>query len=160
MATVFINIGSNLGDRRRNLSKAIAAIEKDFGYFELSHSVESAPLGFDSDNAFLNIGMMFFSELSPRDILIKLQNIEKTISSEPHRNSDGSYKDRIIDIDIIAIDDMVIDTDELKVPHPLMAQRRFVLEPLAELAPMWVHPQLKKTAGALLSELTLRLRPH
>lgn len=153
MSNIFLNIGSNLGDRRRNLSRAVAAIEKEFGYFELSHSVESTPWGFDSPNNFLNIGMMIVSSLPPHEILLKLQDIEKAISPDSHRTPDGSYADRLIDIDIIAIDDMVIDSPELKVPHPEMAKRRFVLEPLAELAPFWHHPTLHKTPGELLCEL-------
>ena len=150
---VFLNIGSNLGDRRKNLSRAVAAIEKEFGYFELSHAVESKPWGFYSDNDFLNIGMMIISDLQPLEILRKLQEIEREMGSESHRNPDGTYTDRLIDIDIIAIDDIVIDTPELQIPHPRMAERRFVLEPMAELARFWTHPVLKKTPGEMLHEL-------
>ena len=142
MNHIFLNIGSNVGNRRMNLSRAVAAIEKEFGYFELSHTVESEPWGFDSHNEFLNVGMMVLSDLPPLEILHKLQAIERSISPEPHRNPDGSYADRVIDIDIIAIDDLVIDSPELQVPHPRMAERPFVLEPLAELAPLWRHPLL------------------
>lgn len=150
---VFLNIGSNLGDRRRNISRAVAALEREFGYFELSHSLESAPWGFDSENSFLNIGMMIISDLPPLEILHKLQSIEKAIGPGSHRNPDGSYADRLIDIDIIAIDDMVIDTPELQIPHPRMAERRFVLEPLAELAPFWVHPLSGKSPADMLRKL-------
>lgn len=153
MSNVFLNIGSNLGDRRKNLSKAVSAIEKEFGYFELSHAVDSRPWGFESENDFLNIGMMIISDLQPVEILHKLQEIERELGSESHRNPDGSYADRLIDIDIIAIDDMVFDTPELQVPHPRMSERRFVLEPLAELAPFWRHPLLHKTPGQLLAEI-------
>ena len=153
MSNVFLNIGSNLGDRRKNLSRAVAAIEKEFGYFELSHVIESDPWGFDSDNLFLNLGMMILSELQPEEILHKLQKIEREIGSTSHRNADGSYADRLVDIDIIAIDDRVIDTAELQVPHPRMHERSFVLEPMAELAPFWIHPVLNKSPGQMLSEL-------
>ena len=153
MSTVFLNIGSNRGDRRRNISRAVAAIEKEFGYFELSHSVESEPWGFESSNPFINIGMMILSDLTPIEILHKLQDIERRLSSTSHRNPDGSYTDREIDIDIIAIDEIVIDSPELQIPHPHMAQRRFVLDPLAELAPFWTHPILRKTPTQLLSAL-------
>ena len=152
--TIFLNIGSNLGDRRRNLSRAVAAIEKEFGYFELSHTVESAPWGYDSPNAFLNVGMMIISELKPEEILRKLQSIERELNPAPHRNPDGSYADRLVDIDIIAIDDMVIDTPTLQVPHPRMAERPFVLEPLEELAPAWRHPILGLTAGEMRGRLS------
>lgn len=151
--TIFLNIGSNLGNRRMNLSRAVAAIEKEFGYFELSHVVESHPWGYDSPNPFLNVGMMILSDLPPHEILNKLRSIEQSISPLAHRNADGSYADRLIDIDIIAIDGLVIDTPELQIPHPRMAERRFVLEPLAELAPFWRHPILGPTPGELLSRL-------
>ena len=150
---VFLNIGSNLGNRRMNLSRAVAAIEKEFGYFELSHTLESEPWGYESDHPYLNVGMMIISDLPPTKILHKLKEIEKAFSPESHRNPDGTYADRVVDIDIIAIDYMVIDSHELQVPHPRMAQRRFVLEPMVELAPFWSHPVLNKTPGEMLSEL-------
>lgn len=147
----FINIGSNLGDRRRNLSRAVAAIEKEFGYFELSHTVESEPWGYASLNPYLNVGMMFISELEPVEVLRRLQTIEAGLNASPHRTAEGGYADREVDIDIIAVDDLMVDTPELTVPHPRMAERRFVLEPLAELAPFWVHPRLGLTPAQLLS---------
>lgn len=146
MRHVFLNIGSNLGDRRRNLSRAIAAIEKEFGYFELSHTVESEPWGFESEHPFLNVGMMVISDLEPIEILHRLQAIEKSISPESHRRPDGGYVDRVIDIDIIAIDDLVVDTPELTLPHPRMEERPFVMGPMMELAPLWRHP-LRERGG-------------
>lgn len=151
--TVFLNLGSNLGDRRMNISRAVAALEKEFGYFELSHIIESEPWGFESENAFLNLGLMVVSDLPPLEILHRIKKIEQDLGSTSHRNPDGTYSDRIIDIDIIAIDDMVIDTPELKIPHPRMHERRFVLEPMAELAPFWTHPLLNLTPPQLLALL-------
>lgn len=153
MRTILLNIGSNLGDRRRNLSRAIAALEKEFGYFELSHTIESAPWGFDSSNRFLNVGMMVNSELEPMDLLLKIKAVEKSLSPEPHRNPDGTYADRLVDIDIVAVDEEVIDSDVLTVPHPHLSERSFFLEPLRELAPFWRHPVLNKTAAELLADL-------
>lgn len=150
---VFLNIGSNLGNRRMNLSRAVAMIEKEFGYFELSHTFESEPWGYESTNSYLNVGMMIISDLPPADILRVLKEIEKKISPDSHRDSGGGYLDRTIDIDIIAIDDLVVDTPELKIPHPRMHERRFVLEPMAELAPFWVHPLLGKTPSQLLASV-------
>ncbi len=140
MAIVFVNIGSNLGDRRLNLSRAMRAIGEEFGQFEISHVVESEPWGFDSTHSFLNLGMMFSSDLPPKEILHRLQAIERHISPAPHRNPDGSYADRLIDIDIVAIDELQTADEELTLPHPHLAERRFFLEPLAELAPGWRHP--------------------
>ena len=153
MATVFVNIGSNLGNRRLNLTRAVNAIAKEFGAYELSHVVESTPQGFDSANLFLNIGMVFQSRETPLSILEKLQSIERQLSEVPHRDSSGAYKDREIDIDIIAIDGEIICEDNLSVPHPRLPQRDFFLQPLAELAPGWRHPVSGKTPREMLFEL-------
>lgn len=142
MATVFVNIGSNLGNRRLNLSRAMRAIGEEFGEYEISHVVESEPWGFDSTHSFLNVGMMFFSDLEPLEILHRLQAIERGISPTRHRKSDGTYADRIIDIDIVAIDYLQINTPELTVPHPHLLERDFFLRPMAELAPGWRYPGL------------------
>lgn len=153
MAYYIINIGSNLGDRRLNLSRAMRAVGMEFGDFEMSHTVESAPAGFDSPHRFLNLSMLFQSDLEPMEVLGKLQEIEHNLSPESHRNPDGTYRDRIIDIDIVAIDDMTIDSPELKVPHPRLAERRFFLEPLKEIAPQWKHPATGLTARQMLALL-------
>lgn len=153
MAFVLINIGSNLGNRRLNLSRAMRAVGVEFGDFEMSHVVESAPWGFDSTNSFLNVGMAFHTDLSPEEVLARLQEIERGISPAPHRTASGGYADRVIDIDIVAIDREIIDSDTLKVPHPHLADRRFFLEPLAELAPGWSHPATGLTAAEMLASL-------
>lgn len=153
MAYVLANIGSNLGNPRLNISRAVRAIGETFGDFEISHAVESDPWGFDSTHSFVNVGIAFHSELPPLSILTELQKIEKAISPASHRNPDGSYADRMIDIDLIAIDTLVIDTSQLTVPHPRLAMRRFVLEPLAELAPGWRHPLTGLYPFEMLSEL-------
>ncbi len=153
MATVFVNIGSNLGNRRLNLSRAMRAINAEFGDFEMSHAVESAPWGYDSPNTFLNIGIAFSTELTPRKILGRLQEIERSIATGSHRDSNGGYADRVIDIDIVAIDTEVIDDDDLKVPHPHLEERRFFLEPMQELAPGWRDPRNGLTAMEMLASL-------
>ena len=153
MAFVLINIGSNLGNRRLNLSRAMRAIGEEFGDFEMSHAVESAPWGFDSTHSFVNIGIAFNTDLQPLEVLHRLQAIEHRLSPEPHRNADGSYADRMVDIDIVAIDREVIDSPELTVPHPHLAERRFFLEPLAELAPGWAHPATGLDASQMLARL-------
>ncbi len=97
--------------------------------------------------------MAFHSELSPLKILRKLQGIEKKISPASHRDSEGRYIDREIDIDIIAIDSEIIDTPELTLPHPRMAERDFVLVPMEELAPGWTHPVTGLTPTEMLGML-------
>lgn len=129
----YINIGSNLGNRLMNLTRAVSAIEKRFGWFELSHHMESEPWGFNSKNKFLNIGMAFISELQPLEVLHILQEVEASINPSSHRNADGSYKDRIIDIDIMAVDGVEMSTQELTLPHPHLEERPFFLEPYNEL---------------------------
>jgi len=151
---VFVNIGSNLGDRRLNLSRAVRLISEVFGPFEVSHAIESEPWGYDSIRQYLNIGMMFQTELSPGDILHKLQEIEKCICPDAHRDSGGGYKDRVIDIDIVAIGELIINTPELQVPHPHISERRFYLEPMAELAPLWHHPISGLTCSEMLKNMT------
>ena len=147
MSIVFVNIGSNLGNRRLNLSRAIRAIGEEFGEYEISHVVESEPWGFDSTHSFLNVCVMFRSDLAPLDILHRLQAIERGISPASHRNPDGTYADRIIDIDIVAMDViregkpelLVMDTPELTLPHPRLKERDFFLRPLLELAPAMIE---------------------
>jgi 2-amino-4-hydroxy-6-hydroxymethyldihydropteridine diphosphokinase len=153
MAYVIINIGSNLGDRRLNLSRAMRAVSMEFGDFEMSHAVESPAWGFESPNSFLNVSLMFQTDLTADEVLMRLQRIEHSISPNRHRDESGNYIDRLIDIDIVAIDDLVIDTPTLKVPHPHLAERRFFLEPLKEIAPGWRHPLTGKSADDMLVEL-------
>ncbi len=161
MKTYFINIGSNKGPRRLNVARAVSAVGDVFGDrsgnlltdCHTSHIIETAPQGFESQNDFLNIGMCFQSELSPEEVLAKLQEIERLIDGESHRNPDGSYRDRVIDLDIVAVDDLVIDTPTLQVPHPRLPEREFYLKPLEELAPNWRHPQTGLTPAQMLAAL-------
>ncbi len=129
------------------------AVGAEFGDFEMSHVVESEPWGFDSTNSFLNVGMAFNSDLPPEEVLGRLQRVERSISPAPHRDASGGYADRVIDIDIVAVDREIIDTPSLRVPHPNLAERRFFLEPLAELAPGWTHPESGLTAAQMLARL-------
>lgn len=148
-----INIGSNLGDRRHNLSRAMAAIMRRYGDLEMSHVVETDAWGYDSPNKFLNVAIMFRSDDSPSDVLRELQDIEHSISADPHRTSEGGYADRVIDIDMIAADDAVVDTPQLTLPHPHLAERDFFLVPLEEIAPGWHHPITGLNATQMLDAL-------
>lgn len=144
----YINIGSNLGNRRLNLSRAISAIEKRYGYFETSKVVESEPWGFDSSNMFLNIAMMFDTEETPVEVLHTLQQIEKEISGEPHRNSDGGYVDRVIDIDIMALENgETFHNEELTIPHPHLFDRPFFINPLKELLSNGTESEIRQSQG-------------
>lgn len=153
MAIYIINMGSNLGDPRLNLSRGMRAVAQEFGDFEISHTVRSRSWGYESEHPFLNVAMMFRSDLEPPEVLRRLQEIEHLLSPESHRTADGGYADRVLDIDIVAVDDRVIDTPELKVPHPHLAERRFFLEPMAEIADGWRHPVTGLTPSGMLAKL-------
>ncbi len=142
-STVYLSIGSNSGDRRANIGRAVAALSMldDVVSERTSSYYSSEPWGFVSDNSFLNIAVALrfrrskpWTESEAEALLDRLQAIERRISPMPHRNADGSYRDRGIDIDIIAIDNQTFDTPRLSVPHPLAGQRPFVTIPLAEVS--------------------------
>lgn len=140
---VHLNIGSNQGDRHALLERAVAFIADSLHPVScrVSHPVESSPWGFSSPFPFLNIGIdLELSEMPPEALLDALQAIERSMSSMPHRNPDGTYRDREIDIDIILIDRLQICTPRLQVPHPRMSQRDFVMKPLQELRPDFRPP--------------------
>ncbi len=147
MSRVHINIGSNTGDRAAQIERAVAALcarlDPDCrAEIRLAPIVESEPWGYDSPNPFLNLGLMIDTPdaVDPHAVLDALQAAEREVSDAPHRNADGSYADRPIDIDLIAVDDMVVDSPRLQLPHPRMHLRDFVLRPLAALDPDWRHP--------------------
>ena len=149
----YLNIGSNMGDRRDNLYRAVVALTAGTGGSVTSRIVESEPWGFESDNRFMNIGLWFNSDIDPHMMLDRIHDIERRLGSAAHRDGDGNYIDRLVDIDIVAIDDRVIDTPTLQVPHPHLAERDFFLRPMMELAPNWVHPVTGLTAAQMLSRL-------
>lgn len=149
----FLNIGSNLGNRKLNISRALRALEERFGYFETSSITESRPWGYVSDNIFANMAVMVISDMTPSEVLTIVKEIETKLNPTPHRDSKGDYADRVLDIDIMAADEEIIDTPELKIPHQHLTERRFFLEPFGELAPVWRHPATGKTCGEMLAEL-------
>ncbi|MCH5229367.1 MAG: 2-amino-4-hydroxy-6-hydroxymethyldihydropteridine diphosphokinase [Muribaculaceae bacterium] len=141
MPVVYANLGSNLGNRRAFIETALIKISEDFGVCCISSFIETEPWGYESANRFLNLGVSFKSEDKPEDILFKLQRIEKSICAESHRDVNGGYKDRVIDIDIMAIDDIVLETQQLILPHKHLKKREFFLIPLKELNPEWKFPK-------------------
>lgn len=144
MAIAYLALGTNIGNKRRNMITAAALLAERVGdVLALSGFYETEPWGFQSDNAFLNAALQLETSLPPLELLKATQQIE--IEMGRTQKSNGAYHDRIIDIDILLYDDLVLRTPELTLPHPLMHERRFVMEPLAEIAPNLVHPVLKKT---------------
>ena len=149
----YLNIGSNIGDRRDNLYRAVVALAAGTGGCAVSSIVESEPWGFESDNRFMNLGVSLCSDMEPQQMLDRIHEIERRLGSASHRDEHGGYIDRVVDIDIVAIDDMVIDTPTLQVPHPHLPERDFFLRPMMELAPEWRHPVTGLTAAQMLEKL-------
>lgn len=135
MPIVYVNIGSNLGNRKATIEKALHRIGDYFGYYCISEIVESEPWGFDSTNSFMNVGAAFKTTLAPEEVLDILQQIEREISSVSHRDESGNYKDREIDIDIMAIEGIQMSSERLTLPHPHLHERPFFIVPLKELNP-------------------------
>ncbi len=144
MATVYLGLGTNLGDKEANIKAAVNEINKRIGKVtSLSAFYVTEPWGFVSDNTFLNAACCADTYLSAFEILNITQEIEKELG-RLKKSFDNNYSDRIIDIDILLYDDIIINTSELIIPHPLMTERSFVMEPLIEIAPYTIHPILKK----------------
>lgn len=133
MHTVYLSLGSNLGDKEQNLASAVSEIARRIGDItDQSAFLETEPWGFDSKNTFLNAAVRVETELSPYELLNATQQIERDLGRK-QKSEKGQYHDRIIDIDILLYDDLHIQTPELTIPHPLMQQRDFVLIPLKEI---------------------------
>lgn len=156
MARVCLSLGSNLGPRETYLRKALQALDKELGSLvKCSSFYETLPWGFSSDSLFLNAAACYDTLLSPEEVLAVTQQIEKSLGRK-EKSRQGQYADRCIDIDILLYDDRVMQTPDMILPHPHMAERMFVLEPLAEIMPHMLHPQLRKTILQLKEELTER----
>ncbi len=153
--TVYFSLGTNLGDKEQNLRTAVQKIRKQIGeVVSLSAFYATAPWGFSSDNTFLNAALCAKTALTPLEVLQTTQKIEREMG-RTHKSVNAVYSDRVIDIDLLLCfaDDgtpVLLDAPGLQLPHPLMQERRFVLEPLAEIAPGVVHPVFKKTIQELL----------
>ena len=135
MATLYLSLGTNLGERHENLSRALDLIGREVGTVVLaSDIIETQPWGFESSNRFLNMVVKVDTDLKPIEALHVTQDIEHRLGRTA-KTVDGVYHDRLIDIDLLMYDDVVMNTPELTLPHPRMHQRQFVMEPLAQIAP-------------------------
>ncbi len=159
---VFLSLGTNIGNKEQNLLEAISKINKQIGnVVSQSAFFATAPWGFESHNQFLNACLGVKTLLSPSDLLDQCQEIEKEMGrlQKSKRTTDADsketivYHDRIIDIDILLYDDRIVQTRRLTIPHPLMHKRRFVLEPLAEIAYDVKIPGTEMSVGEMLNEL-------
>ncbi|MCQ2222018.1 MAG: 2-amino-4-hydroxy-6-hydroxymethyldihydropteridine diphosphokinase [Prevotella sp.] len=133
MTKVYLSLGSNLGDKEENIHKAIKKIEEQVGVVvRQSALIKTEPWGFQSDNGFVNAAVCVETSLSPREVLHRTQAIERALGRN-HKSINGIYHDRLIDIDILLYGDETIDEPDLKIPHPLMKERDFVMIPLEEI---------------------------
>lgn len=149
--TVFLSIGSNVGDRLQNCKDAIEnlADSKEITAIKTSSFYETEPWGDIEQDWFINCVIEIETELNADALLALIQNIEKRFG----RNRVKKGGPRIIDFDIIFLNSEIIKTENLIVPHPLLHKRRFVLMPLSEIAPDCIHPVLKKSAADLLRQV-------
>lgn len=133
MHQVYLSLGTNLGNRKRNIREAIEKIGELVGVVERQSALyETKPWGYSSPNDFINACVKVETILAPRQLLDVLQGIEKEMG-RTLKSVNGEYYDRIIDIDILLYDDLKIDEPDLKIPHPLMEEREFVMVPLREI---------------------------
>lgn len=151
--TVFLAFGSNLGNKQKNIETAYKKIEERIGkIISRSAFYVTEPNGFDSENIFVNSVCEVQSELSLCEILRLTQTIEKEIG-RTSKSENLLYSDRLIDIDLLLADDLVVNTPQLTIPHPRLHLREFVLLPLCEIAPEAIHPILNKKMRELLTDL-------
>ena len=150
MKTVFLGIGTNLGEREENLRQAITLIGEHIGIITRVSSVyETEPWGFKSETTFLNIVVMAETKLTPSGLLGRILMIEAMMG----RLREGKgYKSRVIDIDILFFGNRIFENKVLTIPHPKIQDRRFVLIPLSEIAADLEHPVFKKSIQELLKK--------
>ncbi len=150
MAVVYISVGSNLGDREANCRIALEKLNSEGIIVKKASSMyETEPWGFKDQPKFINMVIEVETELRPEELLMTLKGIEKKMG----RKETIKWGPRIIDLDILFYNDKIINQDELKIPHPHMHERDFVLVPLSEIAPNKTHPILKKTIKELMEDL-------
>ncbi len=150
--TAYLSIGSNRGNKPENLSRAIRYLEKDEGIEveKVSGFYKTAPQNFTDQDWFVNAALKVMTSYAPQTLLEKLKAIESILDKDgkPFR-----FGPRIIDLDIIYFDNLVLKTERLELPHPRMHERCFVLRPLCDIAQDLVHPLLDRTADELLQQI-------
>lgn len=150
---VYLGLGSNQGDRPQNLNRAITLIANRVGPItDQSDLFVTEPVGFKSTHLFNNMVIGLETSLTANEVLKTTQKIEKELGRKK-KSVNGIYHDRLIDIDILLYDDETIQTSSLTIPHPRMKERRFVLEPMAQIAPHLIIPNETKTIAELLADI-------
>jgi len=146
---VYFALGTNLGDRIANLRAAVEALASEINVIAESKVYETPPWGYEKQPAFLNMAVKCETALEPESLLKRLKQIEVQLG----REQSFRWGPRLIDIDILFHDDLILKSESLIIPHPRLHERAFVLVPLAEIAPDLVHPVLKKTIKELLASV-------
>jgi 2-amino-4-hydroxy-6-hydroxymethyldihydropteridine diphosphokinase len=149
MPVVLLALGSNLGDRAANLRRALAALRPALSVAAVSPCYETEPAYVLNQPRFYNLACRATTSLAPLDLLRFLKNLETELGRQPG----ARYGPRLIDLDLLFYDDLVLDSPELTLPHPRLHERAFVLVPLADIAPDFVHPTLGLTTSALRDKL-------
>lgn len=147
--TILLGLGSNLGDREGNLREGMRLLAADVTIERVSSLYETEPWGYREQPPFLNLVCQGWTALEPRALLSRCQKVEREVG----RTATSRYGPRVLDADILAYGELVVEAPDLVVPHPRLAERAFVLVPLAEVAPGWMHPVLKQTAERLLGQV-------
>jgi len=145
----YLSLGSNIGDREVHLREAIRRLESAGKLRFVSSIYETEPVEFTEQPQFLNCAVSVETSSPPEQLMVQLLTIEKAMGRQRFQKKGP----RTIDLDILLFGDEVVDTPGLTIPHPAMQYRRFVLEPLAEIAPDALHPVLKKSVRELLKEV-------
>jgi len=143
-------MGSNLGNREQHLGRAIELLQNSEEIRALSSIYETEPWGFKEQPLFLNQCIHLTTDKNPIELLELINTIELEIGRTPTEQ----WKERVIDIDVLFYNNIFLETDEIKIPHPHLENRRFVLEPLIEIAPDIKHPMLNKTVQEMLVTCT------
>lgn len=149
MTTAYLAIGSNLGDRIGNLRRAVAMLAPEVTLLAASPLYETAPAYVVDQPRFVNGALKVETALAPRALLTKLKEIEQAVGRQPGLR----YGPRIVDLDILFLGDTVLADRDLEIPHPRLAERLFVLRPLADIAPGLLHPVMKRSVEALHAAL-------
>ena len=154
---VYLGLGTNLGDKEKNINDAISELETRVGKM-IAHSslFITRPVGFDSKNLFMNSACVFETLLNPIEVLEVTKDIEMQLGRVT-KSVNFQYKDRVIDIDILFYNDCIIRYENLIIPHPQIQFRSFVLEPLAQIASELTHPILNKSIHDLKEEYDSRM---